>query len=186
MNQAGAIDVPVLEIARRAGLNVGLVSYYFGGKDGLLLELALRNQRRFAFELERLAALPTSAETKLALHLAALIRTYRKVPYLQRLNHKLLRNSTEAASQALGSALVAPLNDFYTKLIQQGCDEGSFRNIDPMYFYFSVSGACDFLFSASASLKFGFGVSGIDESMSDAYINHLTALILRGVLKSPS
>jgi AcrR family transcriptional regulator len=182
MSERGGIDVPVLDIAQRAGLNVALVNYYFGGKDGLLLELALRHQHHFAGALRRLMAFPDSAEAKLVLHIRGLVRAFRKVPYLQRLLHNVLRDSTEEAARASGENLIRPLADFYAELVEQGVAEGTFRRVDPMHLYVALGGAADFLFSGSASLKYGFGVEAVTDKIAEDYAEYLIALVRRGLL----
>jgi len=182
MSERGTIDVTVLEIAQRAKLNVALIAYYFGNKDGLLLQLALRHQARFTGALGRLAALPDGAQAKLDLHVRGMVRTFRRVPYLQRLHHKILRDSSEDSARVYGEALVRPLAAFYGSLVDQGVAEGVFRRVDPMHLYLTLGGACDFLFSGSASLKYGFGVDGVDDALAEAYVAHLQAILRRGLL----
>lgn len=185
MSERRTIDVILLDIAQRAKLNVALITYYFGGKDALLLEVALRHQARFATALERLTALPEGAEAKLLLHIRGMVRAFRRVPYLQRLHHKILRDSTEDAARTYGAALVLPLAAFYQNLVDQGVTEGVFHRVDPMHLYLTLGGACDFLFSASASLKHGFGIDSIDDTMAEAYADHLQTILLRGLLVQP-
>ena len=182
MSERISIDVPVADIASRAGLNVALVTYYFGGKDALLLELALRRQARFSGELEKLLARRGAADAKLRVHIRAMIRAFRRVPYLQRLNHRILRGSTDEAARKLAEALVAPLAAFYATLIEDGVAEGIFRRVDPMHLYLTINGACDMLFSAQASLRFGFGVEAVDDAAAEAYADHLEATLLTGLL----
>lgn len=182
MAQRASIDVTVLEIAQRAKLNVALINYYFGGKDGLLLELALRHQAGFADAIRHLAASPLGAETKLTMHIRGMVRSFRRVPYLQRLHHKILRDSNEETARTYGSALVRPIADFYRELIDQGVAEGVFRRVEPMHLYLTLGGACDFLFSAGASLKYGFAVEAIDDEMAERYVAHLQMVLTRGLL----
>jgi AcrR family transcriptional regulator len=185
MSERDSIDVPLIDIAQRAQLNVALVTYYFGGKDALLLELALRHQARFGVELERLLDRPDTAEAKLAIHIRAMVRAYRRVPFLQRLNHKILRDSTEEAARALAKALVEPLRSFYVRLVDQGVAEGVFRRVDPMHLYLTTLGACDMLFSARTTLRFGFGVDQIDDDLAEAYAKHLQTTLRAGLLALP-
>src|SRR5262245_24235370 len=105
MCERSTIDVPVNEIAARANLNVALINYYFNGKDGLLLQLAMRHQSNYASVLERLLEAPYSAANKLNLHIRGMVRAFRRVPYLQRLQHKILRDSSEEAARACAAAL---------------------------------------------------------------------------------
>jgi len=181
MCERSTIDVPVNEIAGRADLNVALINYYFGGKDGLLLQLAMRHQSRYASVLDKLLEAPFTAENKLALHIRGMVRAFRRVPYLQRLQHKILRDSSEEEARACGVALIRPLGAFYRALVAQGVADGSLRGVDPLHLYVTIVGACDMLYSGSASLSYGFGVTGVDDNLSERYADHLVSVVMRGL-----
>ena len=186
MCERSTIDVPVNEIAIRAGLNVAMINYYFGGKEGLLLQLAMRHQSRYAAVLENLTSSPYGASKKLALHVRGMVRAFRRVPYLQRLQHKILRDSSDEIAQECGVALVEPLVSFYRKLLAQGAADGSLRPVDPMHIYMTVVGLCDFLYSASASLKYGFGIDKVDDELAEQYIEHILDVFRQGVFAEPA
>lgn len=185
MCERSTIDVPVNEIATRAELNVALINYYFGGKDGLLLQLAMRNQSAYASVLDKLLEAPINAENKLTLHIRGMVRAFRRVPYLQRLHHKILRDSSEEEALECGAALIRPLAVFYRRLVEQGVADGTLRPVDPMHLYITIVGSCDFLYSGSASLFHGFGVSKMDDNLSEAYIDHLVSVVMQGLRVIP-
>jgi AcrR family transcriptional regulator len=181
MCERRTIDVPVNEVAGRADLNVALINYYFGGKDGLLLQLALRHQSGYAAVLDKLLAAPLTAAKKLTLHIRGMVRAFRRTPYLQRLQHKILRDSSEEAALECGVALIQPLGEFYRKLVAQGVEDGSLKPVDPMHLYITIVGSCDFLYSGSASLAHGFGVDHVDDALSEGYIDHLVSVVMHGL-----
>jgi len=185
MCERSTIDVPVSEIAARAGLNIALINYYFGSKDGLLLSLAMRHRSNYASALSRLLEADFTAAKKLVLHIRGLVRAFRRVPYLQRLQHKIIRDSSEAAARQCVAELIQPLGVFYREIVSQGARDGTLKPIDPMHLYITIVGSCDFLYSGSASMFYGFGVSGIDDDASEAHIRHLTSLICDGLFTSP-
>jgi len=181
MCERGTIDVPVNEIAIRTGLNVALINYYFKGKDGLLLHLAMRHRAGYANALESLLKSPFTAEQKLTLHMRGIVRAFRRVPYLQRLLHKILRDSSEEEARACGAAMIRPLGAFYKQIVVQGEIDGSLRAVDPMHLYITIVGACDFLYSGSASLAYGFGLTDVDDDLSEQYTSHLIAIVMTGL-----
>lgn len=181
MFERSTIDVPVNEIAIRTGLNVALINYYFGGKDGLLLHLAMRHQVGYANALESLLKAELTAEQKLTLHIRGIVRAFRRVPYLQRLLHKILRDSSDEEARACGAAMIRPLGAFYKQIVAQGIMDGSLRAVDPMHLYITIVGACDFLYAGRASLSYGFGLDAVDESLSENYANHLVSMVMMGL-----
>jgi AcrR family transcriptional regulator len=175
------IDVPVNEIALRTGLNVALINYYFGSKDGLLLHLAMRHRAGYANALETLLQAAFTAEQKLTLHIRGIVRAFRRVPYLQRLLHKILRDSSEEEARACGAAMIGPLGAFYKQIVAQSETDSSLRYVDPMHLYITIVGACDFLYSGSASLSYGFGLHNVDDTMSEKYADHLVSIMMVGL-----
>ncbi len=181
MCERGTIDVPVNEIAIRTGLNVALINYYFRGKDGLLLHLAMRHRAGYANALESLLKAALTADQKLTLHIRGIVRAFRRVPYLQRLLHKILRDSSEEEARACGAAMIRPLGAFYKQIVVQGETDGSLRGVDPMHLYITIVGACDFLYSGSASLSYGFGLTKVDDELSETYADHLVSMVMKGL-----
>jgi hypothetical protein len=115
------------------------------------------------------------------LHIRGIVRAFRRVPYLQRLLHKILRDSSEEEARACGAAMIRPLGAFYKQIVVQGETDGSLRGVDPMHLYITIVGACDFLYSGSASLSYGFGLTKVDDELSETYADHLVSMVMKGL-----
>lgn len=174
------IDISTVEIAQRAGLNPGLVNYYFGTKDMLLRELATRYQHVIADSLRHTLEADVPAVQKLKAHIRGYIQRNRQVPYLPRLHQKLLRESDEAEGREYARALLGPLVEFYEALIQQGVREGAFRPVDPKLLYFTILGSCDIVFSG-VSMKYTFGKDVVDDEFAEQFIEHTCRVIMNGI-----
>jgi AcrR family transcriptional regulator len=177
-----SIDVSLSDIAQKSGMNAALVKYHFGNKDGLLLALLARDAATEVDNLEYLLAQPITPTAKLKLHIAGIIRAYHRFPYMNRLIHYLLHESSAESADEVSKFFVAPLLDFHRRLLAQGVAAGEFRDIDPVMFYTSLIGACDHLFFGRHAMSRAIGVGPVTDEVCRDYIKHMEALICGGML----
>src|ERR1700709_850452 len=177
-----SIEVSLNDIAQKSGINAALVKYHFGNKDGLLLALLARDAATEMAQLDYLWAQPITPTAKLKLHIAGIIRAYHQFPYMNRLIHYLLHESSAEAADEVSKFFVAPLLDFHRRLLAEGIKAGEFRNIDPVLFYTSLIGACDHLFFGRHAMSRATGVGPVTDKVCRDYIAHMEALIFGGML----
>jgi AcrR family transcriptional regulator len=170
MIERSSIDVSLSDIAQKSGANSALVKYHFGNKDGLLLALLARDAATEVEGLEYLLSQPITPTEKLKLHIAGIIRAYRRFPYMNRLIHYLLHESSAEAADEVSNFFVAPLLDFQRRLLAEGVRSGEFREIDPILGRHAMTRAS--------------GVGPVTDEVCRAYIKHMEALICGGVLRS--
>lgn len=166
-------DPSVSQICERAGVQVAMVSYCFGGKTQLLEALVERTTKVFLRELEQLAGRELPPEEKLRRHIAAVIRNFFRYPYSIQLSERL---SAGDAATILASTFAEPMLDFYRGLL---ADSG-FRDVDPTLLFFSVVGMCEFLFAARSWLETGAGEK-LDEQLIKRFSDHTVELLLHGI-----
>jgi len=184
MREGDTVDVSLSELSRKSGLNSALVKYYFGNKAGLLTALLDRDMREILASVDALLAKDLDPETKLRRHIAGVVDTFYRVPYIQRLMMQLIGDAEPSEAQRLADTYLKPLHAAYDQLIHEGVDAGAFRPVDPQLFYFSVIGAADRFFAARLLLRYCFGQDSLTEELRDRYRAHAIDLIMSGILRN--
>jgi TetR/AcrR family transcriptional regulator len=183
--ERNATDVSLSEIAAASGLNSALIKYHFGSKNGLLVALVRRDATASLSRLDDLVKMNISAQQKIRLHVAGIVKTYIRCPYLNRLIHVLLSNSDEKITREITNFFVKPLVKAQAKILDEGFARGDFRRVDPMFFYYSLIGACDHMFFARYSLKAVFGIEQISSELREGYIDFICEQTLGMLRKEP-
>jgi TetR/AcrR family transcriptional regulator len=182
MTAQDTVDVSLADISTEANVNIALISYYFGSKEELMLALAKRDATKAMTEMEVLMGLPIGPADKLRRHLAGIIRTYFRHPYLNRLLRALMRDSSTRIARQIAEFFAASVAGTMAQLITAGVAAGELRPIDPMLFYFAAIGACENLFSGRTTLKFVFDNQPLDEALCTRHIETVTDLLMAGCL----
>jgi len=182
MIERSSIEISLSDIAQKSGANAALVKYHFGNKDGLLLALLARDAATEMSNLEFLLAQPITSTAKLKLHIAGIIRAYHRFPYMNRLIHYLLHETSASSADEVSKFFVAPLLDFHRRLLAEGVSRGEFRQTDPVLFYTSLIGACDHLFFGRHAMSRATGVGPVTDEVCRQYIKHMETLICGGIL----
>ena len=184
MRDGDIVDISLSELSLRSGLNSALVKYYFGNKAGLMKALLDRDMDGIVHEVDALMAKDMPPETRLRRHIGAVVDTYFKTPYLNRLLMRLVRESDPDEAHRIADSYLTPLSRAYDKLIQDGVKQGVFRDLDPQLFYFTTTGACDRFFSSRLVLKHCYDTEALTEELRDRYREHCIDFIMAGILMS--
>jgi AcrR family transcriptional regulator len=182
MTERNSVHITFADIAERSGLNSALIHYRFGGKPGLFRALLERDAGGVFPDLDALIRSERSAADKLRLHVREVIRVYWQHPYISRLVAAMTIETESESARFIAERFTRPIATAQAAILAQGVAEGHFRAVDPMLFYFSLFGACEHLFTARHSLKWAFGVDGIDEPLGRRYADHVATTLLDGIV----
>ncbi|MEN9925091.1 MAG: hypothetical protein RL268_1217 [Pseudomonadota bacterium] len=184
MREGDIVDISLSELSLRSGLNSALVKYYFGNKAGLMKALLDRDMAGIVQAVDALMAKDMPPEARLRRHIGAVVDTYFKTPYLNRLLMRLVRESDDDEAHRIADSYLSPLSRAYDKLIEDGVRQGVFRNVDPQLFYFTTTGAADRFFSSRLVLKHCYDTDTLTEELRDRYREHCIDFIMSGILAS--
>ena len=182
MREGDIVDISLSELSLRSGLNSALVKYYFGNKAGLMKALLDRDMEGIVQAVDALMAKDMPPEVRLRRHIGAVVDTYFKTPYLNRLLMRLVRESDPEEAHRIADSYLTPLSRAYDRLIKDGVKEGVFRPVDPQLFYFTTTGACDRFFSSRLVLKHCYDTEALTEELRDRYREHCIDFIMAGIL----
>jgi len=177
-------DITIRELARCAGVNSAMISYHFGSKEALFVEVIQQGLNSSGVESE--SQLPAesgpeaSAKELLQLEVGRFVRLHRQHPWLARLlidqvvlkEGKLRDLFVEKVVQNNG----AQLHSMIETLQRQGVLR---RELDPQALRISLLALTAFPFVASPVLEQAFGFDIHDQDMEE-WIKYTTELFLHG------
>ena len=177
------------EIAEFAGVDPGLIRYYFGNKDKLLLAVALLLTEELGERTRDALKRARSTRTKLKAWIDALIAIMGENPYFSLLLLEQVHRGTSAEAREARRSIVS---DTYTELrgiVEEGERSGEFRKVDPHFLTLATIGMCQFFYSRRAMLEELLGGSIPPENMADvadAYVDFVADMLVSGLGGHPA
>lgn len=175
----GLNGVSVRELAGAAGVNLSMISYYFGGKEGLYAAV-LSAQFAVLDKLGEIKQMDIDTLQKFELYVRATVARYRRSPYLLRFYTSELTNPTACFETIVKPAIVKVVQillDTFT----DGLSHERFREgLNPADTVLALAGMINFYFllePATAEL--------VDHApeRDEQLIGHIMDIFTRGILK---
>lgn len=169
------------ELARRAGVDPGLIRYYFRDRATLLeaAGAALVNEL-----VERTLQATQAAGDDPAAQLRARIQSFLRFvqvnPFFPRLMEEFMHSSTPSAQEA-HSSWTAPAVALVRDLMARGEAAGEFRPVDGAFIFMAMLGASEFFINAGPIQRIAFGAEVDGEALITRYEEFLTTLVERGL-----
>jgi len=175
----GLNGVSVRELASAAGVNLSMISYYFGGKKELYAAV-LTAQFAILGKLEEIEQMEIDTLQKFELYVRATVSRYRKNPYLIRFYTSELTNPT-ACFETIIKPAIKRVVQMLLDTFADGLTHQKFRaGLNPADTVLALAGMINFYFllePATAEL--------VDHSpeRDEELIRHIMDIFTRGVLK---
>jgi TetR/AcrR family transcriptional regulator len=174
----GLNGVKVRSLASAAGVNLSMISYHFGGKDGLYAEI-LKEQFKGLRYVDDIAKMDLPPLEKFERYIRGTIRRYRENPYLLRYYVSELTNPTPCFETVVRPAVQGVLK-VLRKAIEQGRSGGRLRKtLNPADGALALAGMINFYFLvAPAARGFVEDLPGRDELL----VEHFMDILKRGIV----
>jgi TetR/AcrR family transcriptional regulator len=169
-------------IARRAGVNKGMINYHFRGKAGLYEAILVANLSPITENLALLRGRALPPAERLAEYLALFGSMHAEHPALSAM---VLREVLSGGRHLTGTSMgqILGLLDCVREIVASGVAQGAFRPVDPTMTHVSIIG-CIVLFFASARFRQRLAsegrTTGLTPDPSD-YVSHAQEFIRRGL-----
>ncbi|MBV9539139.1 MAG: TetR family transcriptional regulator [Acidisphaera sp.] len=137
-------EINRLDLARLAGVDPALVRYYFGNKDGLLLETAHRMVQEMRAERSSAQQGQESFRGKLAAYAHHLIDVLHRYPFLHDLLLEQIARAGAGEARELRREFIDEPWREVRGLLDQGVQSGEIRAVEVSFFYVALIGMCSF------------------------------------------
>jgi len=179
MREKDTIRLSIRQIADRSGLNVSLIGYYFGNKDGLQLATI---ERDTAFAIAKINAIDPESPPidRLRNYISIVIEALYEYPYLNRLILAILRDFEDTQAKEIADRILVPLYSCARAIILDGIANGDFRPVDPDLAFFLIQGSCIQIFSSNAAFQFVLKRSPLKPAEVDEFMSLVADVLIRG------
>jgi AcrR family transcriptional regulator len=170
------------DIAERAGANLGLLTYYFSGKEQLWQAAVSRAFEELATELAAVTAAARSdaaedARAQLEELLRGSVRFLARRPEFMRLmNDESKRDGPRM--RWLADHHVKPMVAALAQVLERAKKLGLVPSIPLASFHYIALGAAGLLFSQAPECRYVMGVDPADDAVADAHADALIRLLL--------
>lgn len=170
------------DIAKRAGANLGLLTYYFGGKEPLWRAAVAHAFEELATEIAAVTARARSASgederAQLEQLLRGFVRFLARRPEFMRLMNDESRRDGPRM-RWLADHHVKPLSGAIAGIVERAQAQGLVPAIPAVSFHYIVIGAAGLLFSQAPECKYVTGIDPTEEAVAEAHADALVRLLL--------
>lgn len=177
----GFAAVSVKEVADAAGVNIALISYYFGGKENLYTVVLNRQFAIVAELLDTIGKENLAPMDRIRRFAYSLVEVHRKAPFIDQLFYGEKMNPTRCFDTILMKE-AARVHCFLRDCITEAIALGQFRpDLDVDFAALNLGGNIHYYFCTQ---PFNEALLPAQENQAEHYIEQALEIFFRGVLHS--
>lgn len=176
--ERGLHGVSIRDISKAAGVSISMISYHFGGKEGLYSSVL---QEQFAgFEnIEEINNTDSEAVEKIEAYIRWTIVRHRNNPYLLRFYTSELTNPTHFFTLIVQPA-IARVIQILIHIIEEGISKNRFRNdLNPEDTVLAMAGMVNYYFLSTLATQ---KLVNHSPERDEALIQHYMDIFTKGIL----
>jgi TetR/AcrR family transcriptional regulator len=177
----GFAGVSIRELATAAEVNSALISYHFGGKEGLYAAVLEAHMASLVSVIEKVSQSSPDPEVRIENFVRTVCKRHKEQPYLLRLIQGELTNPT-ACFESVIKVFFKRLVTFLPAAIQDGKDVGQFaQEVHPFYAGVALASMINFYFIVKPLADH---IIPDDGNRDEEYIRQVLQIYLNGVRRS--
>lgn len=143
----GFAGASIRELASAAGVNSALISYHFGGKEGLYEAVITAQYERVIGKFETIARSDAPVADKIRMYAEVIRRNHTEdQPLMARLIQGELTSPTACLENVVRKYTVR-ISGIVAGIIREGIEQGEFReDVEPLFATLSLAGMLNFYF----------------------------------------
>ncbi|HEY6007688.1 MAG TPA: TetR/AcrR family transcriptional regulator [Geobacteraceae bacterium] len=174
----GLYGVSIRELSQAAGASISMISYYFGGKEGLYAAV-LREQFACFDQIDEIREQRAEPLAVIEAYLRWTIRRHRSNPHLLRFYTSELTNPTACFATIVSPAINKVLR-ILAEVIDEGIGQGRFRgDIQAVNASLALAGMVNYFFLSTLATE---NLISHSPEQDDQLIRQYVAIFTRGIM----
>lgn len=179
--QKGFAGVSIRELARAANVNSALISYHFGGKEGLYKAVMEEQFSPIAQVIKKFGDMAEiSPRERLHQYAKNIVMIHRERPFLAQCFHIELANPS-ACCESVIKKYVSQMFQFLHKTLEEGVSNGDFKaDLKIEYAVISLAGIMNFFFITKPIFQ---EFQEFSEQLDEEYATQSIDIFLNGIIR---
>ena len=176
--ERGLNGVSIRELSKAAGVSISMISYYFGGKEGLYYSV-LQEQFSSFEDINDINNADAEALSKIEAYIRWIIVRHRNNPYLLRFYTSELTNPTQFFPLIVQPA-IGKVIQILVRIIEEGISQNKFRkDLNPVDTVLAMAGMVNYYFLSTLATQ---ELINHSPERDEALIKHYMDIFTKGIL----